>query len=272
MFLTGACGDAGTGSGDEGEGQSALADTCSDIVLPLPPPATGPVSVRNNDMTRDMVLTMARYFADPQATVQEEATSLRIPCQALPAEVRPSFVTASQGGGHGAAITALRRLLLADCAGEGCYAKYRDRRHQGCELPATVAGLAKWTGDYRSTWARTALVPSGVKGKPRIFYRDEVGALPGCRLVIAETLATDTDDGPSSPVRETEVIAARTDGTPTWDFFVYGAQGTLEKTSDFTSSRGMTVTGPAPFTCMGCHYDREGRAFQNRPLSFNPGD
>lgn len=249
---------------------AASAETIAPEVFVLKLPAeVATTDVRSSNMTRDMIVFMARYFVTDVAGVRVEPASVRIPRTSVPDDVAPFYVRAAAAETHSGAVTALREALLASCGDVSCYAKYRGSRHDGCVVPSTVPELASFTGNYRATWERTAVAPSRVKGKARVFYRDARGLLPGCTMVIAETLSTEADAA-EAEVRETEVIQKRTDGSADWDYFAFDASGAFASRSTFFSGRGATVEGPVPFTCMGCHYDRDGRALQNKPLSWHP--
>lgn len=271
-------GERGTGVGT---GEAAIDEVnagptrCADFEIPVPAEVAPSSAAMESNQTRDMLLFMIRYFTSADARLSSSIDARQrhvvvVPCAAVAEDVQPFFAEAARAETHGGAVTALRKALLAPCSGGvSCYEKYRATRHAGCIVPRTVAELRAMTGDYRTSWTRSVVAPSQVKGKARVFYRAPQAPADGCRMVIAETLTT-VDDAEGATVRETEVIDARTDGSSDWDFFAFDAEGHFVSTSTFANSRGNSVEGPVPFTCMGCHYDRAQRALQTRPLSFHP--
>jgi hypothetical protein len=272
-----ACSGSGREDAAVESGEAAIDQTTADdFILPVPfevPPSS---AAMESNQTRDMLLFMVRYFtpADTRLAFETDGRGravVRVPFAAVPTDVHPFFAEAARADTHGAAVTALRKALLASCGDAGCYEKYRAARHATCVLPRTVAELRMSTDDYRTSWTRSVVAPSQVKGKARAFYRapENVPRTDGCRFVIAETLTT-IDDSTDATVRETEVIQARDDGSGDYDFFAFDAAGAMVTTSTFANASGHSVEGPVPFTCMGCHYDRTQRTFQTRPLSFHP--
>lgn len=113
----------------------------------------------------------------------------------------------------------------------------------------------KWTTSDSTLWRRRFIAKSSVKGKSRTLWR---------RKANADTPAVSIAQTDS---RETE-IAVQRKGSRDWDFFVYDEEGKLSAKSVFATRTGKNVTGPAPLTCLTCHYNREGRTFGNLPLSY----
>ncbi len=113
----------------------------------------------------------------------------------------------------------------------------------------------KWTRSDSKLWSRRLIKNSKVKGKPRILYRRKAGNHRPA-ISIAQTES-----------RETEIAVPRT-GSKDWDFYVYDEKGKLAAESVFYTRSGKNVRGPAPLTCLTCHYNRNGRRFGNLPLSY----
>ncbi len=104
-------------------------------------------------------------------------------------------------------------------------------------------------------WATEYHPISMAKLAPRRIYRshDE-------KVSVAESIGEDC------AVRETEVIAERSDGV--LDFWSYGADGAREMHGFFPARLGVDAVKATPDSCMGCHYKLEARSFDVRVPSF----
>ncbi len=121
----------------------------------------------------------------------------------------------------------------------------------------------RWQMSQSGNWMIRRIPNSKVKGKPRIIYRSRNSSgLEG--LSIVETEETDPA---LAPVRETE-MAIKRQNSKDWDFFAYGSDGKLDAASLFYTRSGKTIKGPAPVSCLACHYNRRTRLFTNIPASY----
>jgi len=140
---------------------------------------------------------------------------------------------------------------------------HRRRASSQLQIPSSFEKFEAITS-FRS-WQRRIVQNSVVKGVTRALYCSPEDFEPA--IAVAQT-HDDASGSLTTPVRETEVIIKRQDGTETFDFFVYDEEGDLSRTSAFFNSRQRETVGPAPHTCMSCHYDGNQGVFQNRPLTF----
>lgn len=138
-------------------------------------------------------------------------------------------------------------------------------KNLGIEAESFPPPDGKWQPAASKRWARRLIKKSQVKGMGRMIYRRK-GQAGEPRLSIAQTWSGDN----ASP-RETEIAVQRT-GSKDWDFFVYGEDGKLAASSKFHTSANTNVDGPAPLTCLACHYDRTARVFTYAPKSVALSD
>ncbi|MBY0370318.1 hypothetical protein K2X33_06495 [bacterium] len=130
------------------------------------------------------------------------------------------------------------------------------RQKLGLDLKAFAPTGMKWERSPDQKWmGRT--VQSIVKAGPRRIYRSRPDEMGGLKISIA------TVNG-----QEVEIAVQRTNSED-WDFFVYGADGKRQGYSTFHTSKGNPVEGPAPLTCLACHYNRDQGNFERRPLSYS---
>lgn len=120
----------------------------------------------------------------------------------------------------------------------------------------------RWQPAASKRWARRLIKNSRVKGMGRMIYRRK-GKAGEARVSIAQTWS-----GTPGAARETEIAVQRT-GSQDWDFFVYDEAGKLAASSKFHTATRSEVEGPAPLTCLACHYDRKARVFTFAPKSFS---
>jgi hypothetical protein len=128
-----------------------------------------------------------------------------------------------------------------------------------------AAGDHRWQPAASKRWARRLIKNSRVKGTGRMIYRRK-GKAGEARVSIAQTWS-----GTAGAARETEIAVQRT-GSQDWDFFVYDEAGKLAASSKFHTAAHTDVDGPAPLTCLACHYDRTARVFTYAPMSFTDSE
>jgi hypothetical protein len=122
----------------------------------------------------------------------------------------------------------------------------------------------KWQVSKSGDWMRRLIPKSGVKAKPRLIYRRRAQSK---KPLVALAQTWDSSEPARANNRETEVAIKRS-ASEDYDFFVYDKDGKLTVESTFATRSGADINGPAPVTCLTCHYNRRTRRFTNIPASF----
>lgn len=209
------------------------------------------------NMTRDSILFGISAFVDPkQKEIETGHETVFVSEKSVYPEALDAFVEMSEEEDYLGVMKRLRRLLTT-----GLYDSAEELRHPEFALPATQQELQKKM--HYMKWPRQIVKKSVVKNRTRILYRNPDEKYP---LSIAETHESQEGEV-ESPIRETEVILKRLDGTG-WDFYVFDSTGKRTTESTFYNKMGHDIKAYSPYTCMTCHYDGANRQFQRLPLSF----
>ncbi len=219
-----------------------------------------PLRPRLPNMTRDHLLHyLDGFYRGPlPASVQAEEgdATLTLECEHVFPSVRDALREVAPSERYFDVLAKVRDLLE-----EGHYEAARNFERASWEIPEHVDGLAAL--GFRD-WTGQVVPQSIVKDATRALYCSPPGSP---HMSIAQTHDSTTGDR-NTPVRETELIVEREDGSGAYDYFVYDAEGWLARESTFTGSAHEETIGSAPYTCSTCHYHPEQRRFQNRPLTF----
>jgi len=240
------------------------------IRLPLPPNIMDKTQNQMLNLKHDTVLYfLAMFFVSPDEDTGPSDKEVLISTRQLPEQIAVELRQLEVEGMTGDKVFAKVRELLKS----GVANRYREIRHRSFGISDHWSEMERQLFlDDTEIWSRSRIA-SDVKGTVRVIYRTQRSGAEKRRakglppMSVAMTLKKGSED-----VRETELIIKREDGGLDWDFYVYDGDGKLAVSSLFLASSGKKETiGPAPYSCMTCHYNPNRRTFENlprRPYSY----
>lgn len=228
-------------------------------VLPIPKINSGHGS---STMPQDLMTYMITAFTKPdkpaieitQSNVNFSSENAIVPSGYVFDEAKDIFFLASQTKQSSKSFKIFKDLISSST-----YLTVSHLSHTKFPVPNTVQLLNK-RYSFRN-WPNELITMSSIKGADRIIYRSPSG-YPN--ISVAQTLINDS-------VRETEIIIERENDSGHFDFYAYNSSGDISSTSLFHTSKTTDVIGPAPYTCLTCHYSPTSRTFQTSPDSYFSG-
>jgi hypothetical protein len=224
---------------------SPYSRSCESLEVPMPLARSDERDFDRQAFYRDGILFLFSIWV-PEITdaVGPNDDTLVIPCGKLPPAVQVAVINSKLPDGR-FDYNRFRGVLGT------AYLEARAKKHPTLTPPPTLAEFKKISG-YQS-WPVEIINQSRVKNLTRALYHSPKGAGP--ELSVAVTHDSKTGDI-TTPVRETEIVLKREDGSKNWDFYVYDGAGRLVSSSHFGNS-----SMPSPSICMNCHYNGHDRAF-----------